>query len=234
MISATGTDIGKTYVTAGLAYTLAKQGKKVAYYKPIQSGGEEQNKQLVAPDVEFVKSISHKDASIDCYNTYCFREPVSPHLAAEMEQVEMDIHHIIKTYDYLQEHYDVVMVEGAGGLAVPLIRGKIWLYDLIKRLFLDVVMVADAGVGTLNHTLQAYAFAKSKGLKVPLIVLNRYDENKPAHVDNKRIINEEIPAEVFTMGSSPLEEPNHLRKHYTHWLDNKDILAILTGEDCHE
>lgn len=236
MISATGTDIGKTYVAAGLAYTLAKQGKKkVAYYKPIQSGGEERDGKLIAPDVEFVRAISEGSCPIGCYNTYCFIEPVSPHLAAEINQVEFDINKVVKTYNRLIEHYDYVIVEGAGGLAVPLIREKLWLYELAKLLHVDVVLVADAGVGTLNHTLQSYAFAKSKGLKVPLVMLNHYCRTNKAHVDNKMIIRDEIQeAEVGVIGSCALQEARAIREDYTYWLGGIDIECILTGEENNE
>lgn len=232
MISATGTDVGKTYIAAAIGYRLAKEGYKVAYYKPIQSGGEMRGGKLIAPDVAYIEQVCGDDVQVDCYNSYCFREPVSPHLAAEIEGVTVDAAKLLVTYWGLMEQYDYVIVEGAGGLAVPLIRDELWIYELAKLFQSDVVLVADAGVGTLHHTLSSYGFAKEQKINVPLIILNHYIESNIAHRDNRVIIGKEIPeAKLQAIETCHENGTEAIRSHYDRWLGSTTMASLLMREE---
>lgn len=172
----TDTDVGKTFVTATLHYTLKKNNYNVCSYKPIQSGGVLKNGQLVAPDIEFIKDIVESGDDYAYYNTYCFKEAVSPHLASELEQKTIELKDIHKQYQLLQKKHKYIIVEGAGGIVVPIIREQYYMYHMVKDLNLPVVVVARAGVGTINHTLLTINFLKSHGILIKGIIINGYNK----------------------------------------------------------
>ncbi|MEG0843966.1 MAG: dethiobiotin synthase [Romboutsia sp.] len=169
-IVGTDTDVGKTFVTAGIVYNLKNAGYNVISFKPIQSGG------TVPKDCEYVKEICDMENSYREMNTYSFIEEVSPHLAAKMENIKVDINKIVNQYKNLINKYDYVVVEGAGGTIVPLIENDYFIYDLIKDLDVDVVIVSRASVGTINHTVLTQEFLKLKNINTKGIFINKYSQ----------------------------------------------------------
>lgn len=173
-IVGTDTDVGKTFVTAGITHVLRKNSFNAISFKPVQSGGILKNKKLIATDAEFVKEIAAIKEDDVVMNTYCLKEAVSPHIAAEKEKVEIDVKKIIDDYAKLKAAYDYVLVEGAGGVVVPLIRDRYYIYDLIMELNIPVVIVARAGVGTINHTVLTADFLRRLGVKIKGFIVNQY------------------------------------------------------------
>lgn len=169
-IIGTDTDVGKTFVNGGITYKLKQDGYKVISYKPIQSGG------TIPQDCKYVKEVCDLNNPYEEMNSYCLKEEVSPHLAARMENISIDKEKIVNHYKDLIDKYDYVIVEGAGGIVVPLIENEYFVYDLIKDLDIDVVIVARAGVGTINHTVLTNEFLKQKSIKAKGIIINQYDE----------------------------------------------------------
>lgn len=169
-IIGTDTDVGKTFVTAGITYKLKQSGYSVIAYKPVQSGG------TIPQDCRYVKEMCDLENAYSEMNSYCLKEEVSPHLASRMENIEIDKQKIINHYKELINKYDYVIVEGAGGIVVPLIENQYFVYDLIKDLSLDVVIVARAGVGTINHTVLTYEFLKQNSIEAKGIIINQYTE----------------------------------------------------------
>lgn len=173
----TDTDVGKTFVTGGLVYKLRESGYNAIAFKPIQSGGIlEENDNLIPPDIKYVKEVCDIKNNYYEMNTYCLKEEVSPHLAAKIENLDISKEKIIKQYNNLISKYDYVVVEGAGGIVVPLIEDKYFVYDLIKDLNLDVVIVASAGVGTINHTVLTNEFLKQNNINSKGIIINGYND----------------------------------------------------------
>jgi len=173
----TDTDAGKTFVTAGIVHILNKDDYNVCSFKPVQSGGILRNEKLIPGDVEFVKEITQIEEDSSSMNSYCLKEAVSPHLAAEMENIKIDKNKILKDYKKLEEKYDYVVIEAAGGVIVPLIRDEYYIYDLIKDLDASVVVVARAGVGTINHTVLTVDFIRNKGIDIKGLIINGYNNN---------------------------------------------------------
>lgn len=173
----TDTDVGKTFVTAGIVEVLRKNNYNACSFKPVQSGGIFRDKKLVPGDVEFVKEVTqiHEDNSM--MNSYCLKEAVSPHLAAEMESIKINKHKILNDYEKLKQKYDYIVIEGAGGIIVPLIRDEYYVYDLIKDLDASVVIIARAGVGTINHTALTVNFIKSMKIDIKGLIINGYNNN---------------------------------------------------------
>lgn len=193
-ITATGTDIGKTYVSALLVKKMREYGLNCGYYKPALSGAiKKEDGTLLAGDCDFVVKTSGLNVnSSDCVS-YCFEEAVSPHLAATRAGVSIELSKIKSDYDNLAAQYDYIVVEGAGGIVCPFnIEKGILLSDVIKTLDIPVLIVGDGGLGTINSTVLTVEFANNHGLKVQGIILNNFDENNFMHVDNK------VQTEVLT------------------------------------
>ena len=164
-ITGTDTDVGKTIVTAGLAATIKSRGYSGGVFKPIQTGAH-----CISPDIDFVKSV---DSEILTHASYNFKEPVAPALAAILDGVEIDIDKIIQDYKELKKKCDFVLVEGAGGLLVP-VKGKYLMRNLTKTLDLPLLIVARPDLGTINHTLLTIEAAKSQNIKIAGIVISNY------------------------------------------------------------
>ena len=106
--------------------------------------------------------------------TYTLKEEVSPHLASEMEKTTIEIENVKKHFEDLKKKYSNVLVEGAGGLYVPLIRGKFYIYDLIKLFNLPVVLVSGTRVGAINHTMLTLNTLDTMGIKLYGLIFNNY------------------------------------------------------------
>lgn len=225
-IIGTDTDVGKTFVSAGLTYKLRECGYNAIAYKPIQSGGILSENELIPPDTKYIKDICELDNDHSEMNTYCLKEEVSPHLAAKMENIKILKEKIISQYNELIQKYDYVIVEGAGGIVVPLIDNEYFIYDLIKDLNLDVVIVARAGVGTINHTTLTHEFLKQKDIKAKGIVINQYND-KFYEDDNIEVISKLTKLEIVQK-ISKIEQPtlNNIRSEYKN-LSIENILSLF-------
>ncbi len=157
-VTGTGTDVGKTHVCEH----LLKSGG--VYYKPVASGGAER---------------------LSGVYSYIFEPAVSPHLAAAMAGVEIKKEKIAS--DFARIEADYIIVEGAGGIFTPL-GDNLTQPDIIKMLGLPVIIVADAGLGTINATVLTLEYARTHDITVKGVILNRYDAANPMHTDNKKQI----------------------------------------------
>lgn len=186
----TDTGIGKTYVSTLLFKGVSKIGG--TYYKPVQSGAFEMLGELISPDVEFVcefNKISYNNEM----TTYLLKAEVSPHLAAEIDGIEIDPEKIKSDWLDLKDKYSTVIVEGAGGLYVPIIRSKFYMYDLIKMLEIPIILVSSNRVGSINHTMMTINCLKNLGIKIQGIIFNKIEKNYDRtgyENDNIKIIQE--------------------------------------------
>ncbi|MGX1981884.1 dethiobiotin synthase [Thermolongibacillus altinsuensis] len=186
-ITGTDTDVGKTIVTTLLLHTLQQNGVSSIAYKPVQSGAEWKDEKWVAPDVEMYRRVAHVNEEECC--TYLLKTPCSPHLAAKLDGVTIDPKEIVSHVRLLQETYECVLVEGAGGIAVPLVDDAYMIADLAADLQLPVIIVARTGVGTINHTVLTIEYAKKRGLSLAGIVMNGFSEPPTdVEMDNVRMI----------------------------------------------
>ena len=162
-ITGTGTEIGKTVIAGGLAASLKQAGTNIGVMKPISTGD--------TADARFLKHAAQVDDELSLINPIYLRHPLAPSVAARIECREIDLSRIETAFAELQQRYDFVIVEGVGGIAVP-IRDDFLVAQLIKQLALPILIVATAGLGTLNHTLLTVAFAQQFNLQIAGIVLN--------------------------------------------------------------
>ena len=189
-ITATGTDVGKTYISALIVKKLREIGLNCGYYKPALSGAEIFNGEIIPGDCDYVFKQARISLNPSDYVSYIYKEPVSPHLAAELENKPIKLEKIKKDFEHIKQKFDYIVVEGAGGIACPfnLWQEKLMLTDVIKALGLDIIIVSCATLGTINSTLLTVEYAKQHCITVKGIILNSYDKNDFMHIDNKKQI----------------------------------------------
>ena len=186
-ITATGTDIGKTYVSALIVKKMRESSYNCGYYKPVMSGVIELGGHLVDSDANYVVQTADISAQADNCVSYWWKEAVSPHLAAKRANQKININKIKYDFAQINKKYDYLLIEGAGGITCPLIIEKDETYllkDLIWELGLSIVIVADAGLGTINSTLLKINYAKDKCIDIQGIILNNYESDNFMHWDN--------------------------------------------------
>lgn len=167
-IAGTDTEVGKTVVTAGIAAALREAGCDVGVWKPVQSGALAHEKMSDAFRLRAWSGVADRCEEIA---PLAFSAPLTPWLAAQAEGKTLTMEEITAHgYPLLAKH-DWLLVEGAGGLAVPLTETDM-MVDLAVRLKLPLLLVARAGLGTINHTLLSVWYARSRGLVVAGVILN--------------------------------------------------------------
>ncbi len=172
-ISATGTDVGKTYVTALIVKKLRRAGFNAGYYKAALSGAD----CIEDSDAGFVNKTAQIGQDEKSLLSYLYKNAVSPHLAAKLEGNPVEKNVVISDYKAVQEKYDYVTVEGSGGIVCPIRyddKARYFLEDIIKWLKLPVLLVADAGLGTINSVVLTHEYMQNHGLKLQGIILNNY------------------------------------------------------------
>jgi dethiobiotin synthetase len=166
MITGTDTGVGKTVTTAAIAAALAAGGRAVGVFKPVETG--------VGPaergDADFVLAVLASRQSVVSACPYRFAAPAAPLVSAAAEGAVIDPERIRAGFLALRDRYDTVLVEGAGGLLVP-IGPRFNMADLALLLGLPLVVVARPGLGTINHTLLTLEAARSRGIEVLGVVL---------------------------------------------------------------
>lgn len=174
-ITATDTEVGKTVIAGAIAQILKEQGKQVGVMKPVASGCRKQREGLVSDDAEFLAMCADSRQPLTTINPVRYEIPAAPVVCEEYEQREFDWGAITASYESLRQSSDVVIVEGIGGVMVPL-TAEMTVLDLARAFDMPVVVVARPGLGTLNHTLMTLACLRASGLAVAGVVINGYRE----------------------------------------------------------
>ena len=189
-ITGTGTDVGKTFVTGLILKKLKESGKKIAYYKAAMSGNERrEDGSLIPGDALYVKTISGIEQSLESMCPFVYENAYSPHLASRIEgnPVVMDV--VKQGFDAVCADYDFVTVEGSGGILCPICfdEAKIQLEDVIKECNLSSLIIADAGLGTINSVVLTVEYMKQKKLPVKGIIFNHFHPGNIMEEDNLRM-----------------------------------------------
>jgi dethiobiotin synthetase len=175
-ITGTDTEVGKTWVAAGLTATLKESGIRAVYFKPLQSGCPLEEGRLIPTDARLAKDVAGLTEPLEVLTPISLRLPLAPGVAAAQADVEVDLERIAAGFRDLASRFEFLVVEGAGGLYVPLIGLDFLVLDLIRWLGLPLVVVAKSGLGTINHTVLTVKAAQAANLRVAGIILNRYPE----------------------------------------------------------
>lgn len=169
-VTATDTGAGKTAVTAGIAAALRGRGVDVGVFKPVSSGG--------TADARFLAKAAGVADALELVNPVRLDAPLSPNVAAELEGRQVPLEPVDDAYSRLTRLHDTVLVEGVGGLLVP-IRDDFLVADLALRLDLPLLVVARAALGTINHTLLTLEAARSRNQEVVGVVYNTSNPGDP-------------------------------------------------------
>ncbi|MDQ7031697.1 MAG: dethiobiotin synthase [Desulfonauticus sp.] len=198
-ITGTDTGVGKTLVSAILVKAL-----NAYYFKPIQTGSIE------GTDSNYIQTLTKLPSNYFLPEVYTFKEPVSPHLAAKLEQKKIILDKITCPL------HSPLVVEGAGGLLVP-INKKFFMLDIIKKFSLPVILVARSTLGTINHTLMSLKILKDNNVSILGVILNG-----PINKDNKEAIEFYGKIKVLT----EIDYSQNLKKSFLQ-LTNKVVNDIL-------
>lgn len=220
-ITGTGTDVGKTYVTGLILKKLRESGKNAAYYKAAMSGNDcREDGSLIPGDALHVKTVSGVEQPLEEMCPYVYETAVSPHLASKIEGNPVDLAHVLEEFDKVCSRYAYVTAEGSGGILCPLRFDdeKIQLEDFIKARDLGCLIVADAGLGTINAVVLTVEYMKARGIPVKGLLFNHYEPGNILHEDNLRMCETMTGQKVLTCvkdGDTELEiEPEVLAGLY--------------------
>lgn len=171
-ITGTDTGIGKSVVMAGLAGALRLRGLDVGVMKPVQSGGKWVDGKLVSEDALFAMQAAQIQDNLQEVNPICFEAPLAPALAALKAKCTISLDMLTKAYQSLQAKHQLMLVEGAGGICVPLLTNSFLVAHLIRHWNLPIIIVARGSLGTINHTLLTIEYARNFGIEIAGFLLN--------------------------------------------------------------
>ncbi|MDK7355297.1 dethiobiotin synthase [Peptoniphilus harei] len=186
-VTGTGTEIGKTYVAGLLVKKLHEAGEKSAYYKAAMSGNDKDaDGNLIPGDAKFVKELGGIDQDLNEMCPYIYEKAYSPHLAAQIEGNPVNLDYVVEKLRGLEKKYDYITLEGSGGILCPLRFDdeEIYLEDFVKKAKLSSIIVADAGLGTINNLVLTAFYMKEKGMKVKGIIFNNFIPGDVLQEDN--------------------------------------------------
>ena len=215
-VTATGTDVGKTFVTALLVKKWRDLGIDAGYYKAALSGAELRDGKWVAGDADYVKRVAGLSDTQEQLVSYVYREAVSPHLAARKEGNPVELSKVREDFKAACARHKFIFAEGSGGIICPIrydvanaVDGakvapdtapqKIFLVDIIKTLDLPLLVVTTAALGSINACVLTVEYARSHGLEVHGLIINRYgmSGNLEMEDDNIRMMKDLTGLPVF-------------------------------------
>ncbi|RAP77277.1 dethiobiotin synthase [Paenibacillus montanisoli] len=189
-VTGTDTGVGKTVITAAVAAALRAEGFSVGVWKPVQSGARLGSGES---DAERLIIASGIEDTPEAVAPFTFEAPIAPILAAQQAGITLTMEGLLAGGDPLASRYDALVVEGAGGAAVPLTNLEI-VADLIAILQMPVLIVARSGLGTINHTLLTAMFLRERSIPIVGVILNEGEKaahmtiEDPSHTSNAEMI----------------------------------------------
>jgi len=192
-ITGTDTGVGKTLISCALLHAFAAKGKRVVGMKPVAAGCDDDG---LNDDVKKLRASSNILASLGQINPYSFIHPIAPHIASKNSGVRINFERIIESYKELASQAEIVIVEGVGGILVPLNETQDSI-DLIYSLDLPVIVIVGMRLGCLNHALLTFRALDASGLNCAGWVANILDEKMLAIGENIETLKEKIKAPLL-------------------------------------
>jgi len=199
-ITATDTNVGKTLVAGAIARILTNQHLNVATFKPIATGCRHTREGLVNSDAEFLAWCSNSKFPLSVINPITYAIPAAPALCERLEHKKIDFEIIKTSYQYICDNSDLVIVEGIGGIKVPLSE-NIELRDIAASFNLPTVIVARPNLGTLNHTLLTIESCRNANINIAGVIITPFSEPKAdfAYENAAKIIEEFGNVEILAV-----------------------------------
>jgi dethiobiotin synthetase len=226
-ITGTDTDVGKTMITSGIAAVLKEKQVDIGVYKPLLSGISREHPES---DTSLLKEGSQSPLTYEEITPFEFKEPLAPYVAAKLEGRSIYLKDVLTHWDRIKEKHSYFLVEGAGGIAVPL--GPDFLVsDLIIALELPTIIVTRPNLGTINHTFLTVKYAQSVGIKVAGIIINGKNNNFDlAEQTNPDVIEKQCGVPI--LGITPkLEDVNikSLKQMIKDHIDVSEMIKKMEG-----
>jgi dethiobiotin synthetase len=222
-ITATDTDIGKTYVCAGLAHSLKKLDIDVGIMKPFACGVK-QKTGFSSNDLTILSKAAMVNDAEELLNPFFFPIPASPYTAAKNLGVKIDINYLMKCFRKLDKIHDVMLVEGIGGIMTPILKDYA-IIDLIKDLEANTIIVTSSKIGTINHTIMTCDMCKNMKIPVKGLIINNFDSTGYPVSDLERDLN--ALTDLPVLCSLPHMQKFNLND-YAKMIENKmDLLSLI-------
>ena len=222
-VTATDTDIGKTYVCAGLAHSLKKLDIDVGITKPFACGVK-QKTGFSSNDLTILSKAAMVNDTEELLNPFFFPIPASPYTAAKNLGVKIDINYLMKCFRKLDKIHDVMLVEGIGGIMTPILKDYA-IIDLIKDLDANTIIVTSSKIGTINHTILTCNMCKNMKIPVKGLIINNFDSTGYPVSDLERDLN--ALTDLPVLCSLP-HMPKFNLNDYAKMIENKmDLLSLI-------
>jgi len=222
-ITATDTDIGKTYVCAGLAHSLKKLDIDVGIMKPFACGVK-QKTGFSSNDLTILSKAAMVSDAEELLNPFFFPIPASPYTAAKNLGVKIDINYLMKCFRKLDKIHDVMLVEGIGGIMTPILKDYA-IIDLIKDLEANTIIVTSSKIGTINHTIMTCNMCKNMKISVKGLIINNFDSTGYPVSDLERDLS--ALTDLPVLCSLPHMQKFNLND-YAKMIENKmDLLSLI-------
>lgn len=212
-VTGTGTDVGKTFVSGLILKKLRENGCSAGYFKAAMSGNDRRSDGTLIPgDALFVRETSGIAQPLEDMCPFVYEKALSPHLAARLEGGPVEIDRVLQGFKAACAAYDYVTVEGSGGILCPLrFDGiELWLPDVIRACGLACLLVADAGLGTINAVGLTAFYLKEQGIPLKGIIFNHFQPGNLLHEDNIKMCEHLTGVKVLARvqdGSTGLDMP---------------------------
>lgn len=224
-ITGTDTGVGKTVVACGLAALLRDMGYRVGVMKPAETGCAEKDGRRFPQDATRLRQASGCEEPLEKICPYQFRDPLAPSVAAAREGIKIDVPALAKIYEDISSSHEITLVEGAGGLLVPLLAHYTYA-DLAGLLKLPLLVVAANRLGMINHLLLTLEHASCRGLRVLGYVLNHPDDQTSLAADTNGEALRTLTA-VARLGEIPYVETEVKRDNLADLFGEKVDLRLL-------
>ena len=221
-ITGTDTDVGKTYITAGLAITLRKMGIDVGIMKPF-AAGVSQKKGFKSEDVEILSNAAQISDPESLDNPQFFPISASPYTAWKKLKIKPKIPLILSSFKKLSKNHKMLLVEGMGGTMTPILRNY-YVVNLIKDMKTPTVIVARSKVGTVNHTLMTVMLCQKYKIPIKGIIINNFDNGYPINQLKKDL---ESLTGIKVLGSIPFIKDMSDKSLYKIFKKNIDMKSLL-------
>ncbi|MBC7706977.1 MAG: dethiobiotin synthase [Rhodoferax sp.] len=195
-VTGTDTEIGKTLISSALLHALSTAGVRAAGMKPIAAGAVWRNGVLCNDDADQLAEAASVALAPALATPYLLREPAAPHIAAQLENVQIELPHVLQCFARIAEQADAVVVEGVGGFRVPL-SNDFDTADLARQLNLSVILVVGLRLGCINHALLTAEAIAARGLTLSGWVGNVVDTNMTHTAANIEALTRRLPAPLL-------------------------------------
>ena len=221
-ITGTDTDVGKTYITAGLAVTLRKMGIDIGVMKPFAAGNAQKNG-FKSEDVEILSKSAQVNDPENLVNPQFFPISASPYTAWKKLKIKPKIPTILKSFKKLSHLHEMLLIEGMGGVMTPILKDY-YISNLIKEMKIPTIIVTRSKVGTVNHTIMTVKFCEKFKIPIKGIIINNFDKGYPV----KQLKNDlEGLTGVKVLGSIPFLKNLSDASLYRTFKKNIDMKMIL-------